>query len=121
MPRSSRTSAGAIFLNKARRIDALRQAASRAQAALPLIQRLILFGSLAQGTPTPRSDADILVVVETSEHAQPRDRVPDVLRALSPLPCPVDVFVLTDDEFERARRDGNPLVREALGSGLDLL
>jgi predicted nucleotidyltransferase len=82
---------------------------------------MILFGSLASGTPTPRSDADILVVVETSEHAQPRDRVPDLLRAMSPLPCPVDLFVATRDEFERARREQSPFVREALATGIDLV
>ena len=81
---------------------------------------MILFGSLVAGTPTPRSDADILVVVDTSPHAQSRDRVPDLLRAMSP-PCPVDLFILTKDEFERAREEGAPLVREALGSGIDLL
>ena len=121
MPRSSPTSAGATFLDKARRIEDLRHAARRAQAELPSIRRMILFGSLARGTPTPRSDADILVVVETSEHAQPRDRVPDLLRAMSPLPCPVDLFVATQDEFERARRAEDPFVREVVGSGLDLV
>jgi predicted nucleotidyltransferase len=82
---------------------------------------MILFGSLARGTPTPRSDADVLVVIETSEHEQPRDRVPDLLRAMSPVPCPVDLFVVTRGEFERARQDRDPLVREALEGGLELL
>ena len=121
MPPSSSTSAGAIYLDKARRIDELRQAARRALLQLRSIRRMILFGSLVAGTPTPRSDADILVVVDTSLHAQSRDRVPDMLRAMSPLPCPVDLFILTKDEFERAQDEGAPLVREALGSGIDLL
>lgn len=43
-----------------------------------------------------------------------------MLAALSPLPCPVDLSVLTADEFERARGDDDPLVREALASGIDL-
>src|SRR5207247_689463 len=70
---------------------------------------------------TPRSDADILIVVKTSEYGRPADRLPDMLRALAPLPCPVDLFVLTREEFETARRDGAPVVREALASGIDLL
>ena len=45
----------------------------------------------------------------------------DLLAVLSPLPCPMDLFVLTRDELERARQEGAPLVREALSHGIDLL
>ncbi|MBI2963850.1 MAG: nucleotidyltransferase domain-containing protein [Deltaproteobacteria bacterium] len=82
---------------------------------------MLLFGSLTRGTPTPRSDADLLVEVAASVHPTPRDRIPDVLRALSPLPCPVDLFVFTSAEVERLREDGSPLVRVALEEGVDLL
>jgi predicted nucleotidyltransferase len=82
---------------------------------------VLLFGSLATGTPTPRSDADLLVVVATSDRDQPRDRVPEVLRAFAPLPCPLDLFVLTAQEVERAREGNEPLVRLALTEGIDLL
>jgi predicted nucleotidyltransferase len=88
---------------------------------LPLMQRAVLFGSLAVGTPTPRSDADLLIVLAASEHGQARDRVPGVLAALSPLPCPIDLFVLTADELVQAQERGDPLVREALANGVDLL
>lgn len=121
MLRPSRTSAGATYLDRDRRIDELRQAAHRARTQLPAIRRMILFGSLVAGTPTPRSDGDILVVMETTEHAEARDRLPAVLRAMSPLPCPVDLFVLTNDEFEHARREQASLVREALANGVDLI
>ena len=121
MHHSSPSSAGATYLDKARRIDELRQTARRARTRAPSIQRMILFGSLAAGTPTPRSDADILVVVDTSTERESRDRVPALLQAMSPLPCPVDLFVLTNDELERAQRCADALVREALASGIDLL
>jgi len=120
MPHSSPISAGATYLDRARRIEELREAARRAQARVPSIQRIILFGSLAAGVPTPRSDADLLVVMPTLGRPG-RERVPDLLAALSPLPCPVDLFVVSEDELECARRDDLPLVREALGAGLDLL
>jgi predicted nucleotidyltransferase len=120
MPPSSRSSAGAVYLDKGQRIEALRAAVRRAASRAPSIQRAILFGSLAHGTPTPRSDADLLIVVEASEQVQPRDRVPAMLAALSPLPCPVDLFVLTGDELVAAEQRGDPLVREALSHGIDL-
>ena len=44
-----------------------------------------------------------------------------MLRALRPLPCPVDLFVLTSEELDRYAREGHPLVREALEHGRDLL
>jgi predicted nucleotidyltransferase len=121
MPRRSSSSAGAVYLDRERRIEALRKAAGRAAARLPALRRVILFGSLVAGIPTPRSDADLLVVLSDSPHAQPRDRVPGVLGALMPLPCPVDLFVLTSEEFDRYSRERHPVVREVREHGRDLL
>lgn len=120
-PGASSTSAGATYLNRAARIEELRSAAKRARARHARIQRVILFGSLVSGTPTPRSDADLLIVVETSPHDNPRDRIPELLQALSPLPCPLDLFVLTKEEVDRLGREGSPLIRTALTTGQDLL
>ena len=88
---------------------------------MPSIQRMILFGSLVAGIPTPRSDGDILVIVDDTARGGGRDRLPDLLRAMSPLPCQVDLFILTKDELDHARREEAPLVREALVHGVDLL
>jgi hypothetical protein len=38
-----------------------------------------------------------------------------------PLPCPIDLFVLTAEEIEQHAGDGHPLLREALTHGRDLL
>jgi predicted nucleotidyltransferase len=93
----------------------------RAAARQGGIRRAILFGSLTSGIPTPRSDADLLIVLAASDEPQPRDRVPALLAAMSPLPCPIDLFVLTEQELELARNRDEPLVREALAHGIDLL
>jgi predicted nucleotidyltransferase len=85
------------------------------------VRQAILFGSLTTGIPTPRSDADLLIVVDTADHPEMRDRIPAMLAALSPLPCPIDLFVLTAEEVERARTCGDALVREAFSQGVDLL
>jgi predicted nucleotidyltransferase len=121
MLRRSSSSAGAIYLDRELRIEELRAGAHRAAGQVPGIRRVILFGSLMAGIPSPRSDADLLVIVAESQHAEPRDRVPELLRALRPLPCPVDLFVLTARELERYAREGHPLLREALDRGRDLL
>lgn len=117
----SSSSAGAIYLDRERGIDDLRRSAVAAKSLVPAIRRLILFGSLAAGTATPRSDSDILIVVKTSPCDHPRERIPEMLRALSPLPCSVDLFVLTSDEIERYSAEGSPLLRVAMSTGVDLL
>ncbi len=121
MPSASPPSAGATYLNKTERIDQLRAAARRAAQRLPDIRRIILFGSLASGIPTAHSDADLLVVVETSPHRLSRDRIPGTLQALQPLPCPVDLFIYTAQELQQLREEGAPVVRIALETGKDLL
>jgi len=121
MPRASSTSAGATYLDRARRIEEVRASAQRAALRLVSIRRMLLFGSLRTGGATPRSDADILVVLDRSEHTDPRQRIPDVLRAMAPLPCPIDLFVVTAEEFDRARQEGDPVATLAAESGLDLL
>lgn len=117
----SSRSAGAVYLDPERRIAELRRAAKRAAAQLPGVQRVVLFGSLVAGIPTPRSDADLLIVVAESPHPRPRDRLPEARRALGRLPCPVDLIVLTAAEFERHAREGHPLLREVIRHGRDLL
>ncbi len=119
-PRSS-SSAGATYLDRGQRVEEVRLAARRAASRVPSIQRVILFGSLVTSIPTPRSDADLLVIVGSSPYAEPSDRVPEILRALRPLPCPMDLFVLTADEFARFEAEGSALLRTVRRTGLDLL
>lgn len=114
-------SAGAVYLNREARIEELARAARRAAERLPTIQRVLLFGSLVSGTPTPRSDADLVVEVASSPHSQPRDRVPEVLRALGDVPCPLDLYVYAADELAGLAEAGDPLVTTALRQGRDLL
>ena len=121
MRKRSSSSAGAFYLDRKERIDDLRKAALRARKKITEIRRIVLFGSLVSGIPTPRSDADLLVILSSSPHSRPRERIPEILGALGPTPCPVDLFVLTAAEAERARAQGHPLLREALEKGLDLL
>ena len=121
MEKRSSSSAGAEFLDREKRIAELREAARRAAGRIPEIQRIILFGSLASGIPTPRSDADLLVILSGSSVPRPRDRVPALLEAMGPTPCPVDLFVLTAGEKDRALGEGHPLLREALENGVDLV
>jgi hypothetical protein len=62
-----------------------------------------------------------LVILREGAEQQRSVRIPQMLAALSPLPCPVDLVVWTMEEFEEAQREHQPLAREALDHGIDLL
>jgi predicted nucleotidyltransferase len=116
MLRHSSSSGGAIYLDRNERLAELTRMAARAAATLPEIRRIILFGSTVTGIPTPRSDADLLVEVDRSDQ-RPRDRAMQVVRAMQPLSCPVDLFVYTRDELQQLEQEESPLVADALSRG----
>ncbi len=84
-----------------------------AQALRP--DKIILFGSYANGTPTPDSDVDLLVVMNTSASA--KDRHLSVCRLLRPRPFPVDILVKTPQELEWALDKGDFFIREIVTQG----
>ena len=81
---------------------------------------MILIGSLARGTATPASDADLIVVLR---EAAPRrmDRIPRLLEHFEQSPLPLDLHPYTTAEWERAQEGGDALPRLAEREGLDLL
>ena len=66
-------------------------------------ERIYLFGSLARGQSQPDSDIDLLVILPESRLSRHRREALsyDLLWGLT---VPVDVIVLTRDEFQRAAR-----------------
>jgi predicted nucleotidyltransferase len=112
----SSSSAGVIFLDRTERLDELRAMARRAAQRMPSIERVVLFGSLATGAATAHSDADLMIVLADSELA-PRDRIPPVLEAMSPVRLPIDLFVFTRGELLQP----TGVARRALEEGIDLL
>ncbi len=78
-------------------------------------EKIILFGSYAYGTPTPDSDVDLLVIMETD--APSKERAWAVSRLLIPRPFPVDILVRTPQEIERALAQGDFFIREIMERG----
>ena len=64
-------------------------------------ERVILFGSAARDRPAPDGDLDILIVQETDVPFA--KRAVELRLALADLRVPMDIFVLTPDEFEKYR------------------
>jgi predicted nucleotidyltransferase len=73
--------------------------------------RVILFGSQARGTADERSDVDLLVVCAFS--GRRRALMVAMDRALRGLGFPLDVIVLTPEEFERDRQIPGTVARPA--------
>ena len=78
-------------------------------------EKIILFGSYAYGMPTPDSDVDLLVIMETT--APHVERYLSVSRLLRPRLFPVDILVRTPGEIERALRSGDFFIQEILSRG----
>lgn len=61
-------------------------------------EKIILFGSYANGTPTEDSDLDLLIIKDSDLPARIQNR--KVRKILTDLKIPVDVIVKTAKEFE---------------------
>ena len=81
-------------------------------------QKVILFGSFAYGSPTPDSDVDLLVIMDTDLPASQRYLA--VSRLLDPRPFPVDILVKRPDEINHALQVGDFLIQEIMTRGLVL-
>lgn len=84
-----------------------------AQALRP--DKIILFGSYANGTPTPDSDVDLLVVMKTS--ASSKERSWAVSQLLIPRPFPVDILVRTPKEIRQALDQSDFFIQEIVTQG----
>ncbi len=117
MPSRSSSSSGIEFLDRAKALADVRRSVLALVARRPGIEAVWLFGSLATSRATPRSDADLLIVLR-EDHRRPMDRAPEFLRLLEGLGRPVDVIVLTADEW--TAREGSAFHRAVTGQGLRL-
>lgn len=71
------------------------------------VERAVVFGSYARGEADAVSDLDLVLIESTSR--------PFVERGLAHLPLfrlgvGVDLLVYTPEEYERLRKEGNPLI-----------
>jgi predicted nucleotidyltransferase len=79
------------------------------------LEEVVLFGSLASGTPVPGSDVELVLVLSSSDRPF-RERIPLFLPGR--FPVGVDVFPYTRAEIQRMRQEGNPLIVRALREGV---
>lgn len=80
-------------------------------------ERVILFGSRANGTATADSDADLLVVMDHEAH--PALKAAEIRRTLR-APFGIDLIVRSKRKLEERMRLGDPFISEILSSGVTL-
>ena len=77
----------------------------------PEIQKAIWFGSWIHGIPTPGSDVDLCLILDSSSEPY-RDRIPNFLPV--GFPVGIDVFPYTQEEFDRLKTNHLEWYREIL-------
>ena len=77
------------------------------------IQKVVLFGSLAEGRAVPGSDADLLIVLEDDDRTM-KERIDAYLEVFSGIGIGIDVFPYTQGEL------ATPLAQQALSKGIVL-
>lgn len=76
--------------------------------------RVLLFGSYANGTATDDSDVDLLVVLPFE--GRPFHKSLEILNRLD-IRFPCDLLARSPDDVARRYEQGDPLIREALDRG----
>lgn len=116
----SSSSVSVRFLDGPKVIQELRRMAQALVAADARVEQVILFGSLAKGNYSPRSDADICIILRGPDQRRPMDRIPEFLGHFLRAPVPVDLLVYTRAEVEQRLREGNRFVAEVVEQGVAL-
>jgi predicted nucleotidyltransferase len=118
MPRNESSSTVAVtYFDRAGIRKAADALAHELAARHPEVEEVILFGSVAWGTPVPGSDVDLLLVLSGSDRPFP-DRIARYVP--SAFPVGVDVFPYTRAEIARMRASGSRLVLDAFRRGVTL-
>lgn len=77
--------------------------------------RIILFGSYARGESTADSDFDLLIVMPVE--GSRRNKANEIDLALADRTVPIDVIVVTPEQFEQQKNMIGTIVLEAVREG----
>ena len=77
--------------------------------------KIILFGSYADGEPSKDSDIDLLIIKNMRERPAERQRI--ISRLFFPRTIPLDIIVKTPTEIEKAQQRVDPFINGILKKG----
>ena len=78
-------------------------------------EKIIVFGSVANGTYTEASDLDLLVVMQTD--LRPHQRAVAVRESVSDIDLAMDILVMTPEELEENSDDPWDITSEIVRTG----
>jgi predicted nucleotidyltransferase len=116
MPEAFSTSVEVRFIDREQVIRDLRAAVAEAKRVYPEIAKVLLFGSLVDGTWTADSDADLMIVVR-KEFADFFESCRYQIYAGS---IPIDSLVYSTAEFEKLAGDSESFVAQNLTGAIEL-
>ncbi len=114
MPEPFSTSVEVRFIDRDQVIYDLRAAAAEAKRSYPEIVKVLLFGSLVEGTWTADSDADLMIVVRKEF----TDFFESCRYQIYSNSIPTDSLVYSAAEFEKLARDPESFVAQNLAGPL---
>jgi predicted nucleotidyltransferase len=107
MPKEFSRGSRSRFVDAPRLRAELRDLCRIVHSRYPAVEKVLLFGSLAQGRARPHSDADLLVILSESQFSRRMDRIPALIEAFSPTPVPIDFVPWTCAEFDAGLASGD--------------
>lgn len=78
-------------------------------------EKIILFGSYARGTAGPDSDIDLLVIMHVQ--GSRRQKATEIDHSLADREIPLDLLVVTPEQFDRERDMIGTVIRPAAHEG----
>jgi predicted nucleotidyltransferase len=106
-----------VFVDRNEVLSIARDAARRIAASDPNVVRVILFGSFTRNEYGPRSDLDLLVILNSSDRPA-RERAACYLRHVPPFP--MDLLVITQPELEEKLASREAFLLQAIREGVQL-
>lgn len=83
-------------------------------------EAILLFGSAARDETHAESDLDLVVVMELGPDENPRDKTRDIHHLFSDLRVPMDIVVLSPEQFDEGRNLPGHVARVATRHGQTL-
>jgi len=102
-------------LDKKAALDNLRSSAQNLMTNRHEVEKVVLFGSLADGTAVPGSDADVLLILKHSTEERWFDRISKYIDYFANAGIGVDLFPYTRSEIEKLS-----LAKQAIGCGVEI-
>lgn len=116
MPEPFSSSVEVRFIDREQVIRDLRAAVAEAKRAYPEIIKVLLFGSLVDGTWTADSDADLMIVVQKDL----TDFFESCRYQIYTNSMPTDSLVYSAADFEKLARDPDSFVAQNLFMAVEL-